>query len=185
MQAADFSLCAWEKYQQARRTGKLWLVRAFFVVVLALGLSACGGKFRTYNGPEVTSIQVHKSERKMYLLHNNEVLEQFDISLGKEPVGPKQFEGDFKTPEGAYYISHKNPKSQYHLSLGVSYPNKRQVEFARSQGKAPGGDIFIHGGPPRPVAVWDWTAGCIAVTDEEMERIYAMVKPGTVIHILP
>jgi murein L,D-transpeptidase YafK len=162
----------------------MWL-RAVLVAVMAFGLAACGGKFRTYHGPEVTSIQVHKSERKMYLLHNDEVLEEFDVSLGKNPLGPKQFEGDGKTPEGAYYISHKNPRSQYHLSLGVSYPNVRQVEFARSQGKAPGGDIFIHGGPPRPVNKRDWTAGCIAVTDREMERIYAMVKPGTVIHILP
>ncbi|AWB50078.1 hypothetical protein HYN69_17595 [Gemmobacter aquarius] len=163
----------------------MWLGRAFLVLMLAFGLAACGDKFRTYNGPEVTSVQVHKSARKMYLLHDTTILEEFNVSLGKQPVGPKQFEGDFKTPEGAYYISHKNPKSQYHLSLGVSYPNPRQVEFARSQGKSPGGDIFIHGGPPRPVDRWDWTAGCIAVTDKEMELVYSMVNSGTVIHILP
>ncbi len=163
----------------------MWLGRALLILAMALGLAACGGKFRGYNGPEVTSIQVHKAERKMYLLHDNTILEQFDVSLGKTPVGPKQFEGDGKTPEGAYYISHKNPKSQYHLSLGVSYPNPAQVAFARANGKPPGGDIFIHGGPPRPVSVRDWTAGCIAVTDKEIELIYSMVKPGTVIHILP
>lgn len=163
----------------------MWLGRAFLVLVMALGLAACGGKFRTYNGPEVTSVQVHKSERKMYLLHGNEILEEFNVSLGKVPVGHKQFEGDGKTPEGAYFISHKNPKSQYHLSLGVSYPNNADRSFAAAQGKPPGGDIFIHGGPPRPVSKWDWTAGCIAVTDKEMEVIYSMVKPGTVIHILP
>lgn len=163
----------------------MWLGRAFLVLVVAFGLAACGDKFRNYNGPEVTSVQVHKSTRKMYLLHDNTILEEFDVSLGNQPVGPKQFEGDGKTPEGAYYISHRNPKSQYHLSLGVSYPNPRQVDFARAAGKSPGGDIFIHGGPPRPVSKWDWTAGCIAVTDEEMETVYAMVKPGTVIHIMP
>lgn len=163
----------------------MWLGRAFLVLVLALGLAACGAKQRVYTGPEVTSIQVHKSTRKMYLLHGSEILKQYDVALGGSPVGQKQFEGDGKTPEGAYYITHKNPRSQYHLSLGISYPNKRQVEFAQAQGKKPGGDIFIHGGPPRPVNKRDWTAGCIAVTDEEIEEIYPMVKPGTVIHILP
>ena len=85
---------------------------------VAVGLSACGGKFRTYNGPEVTSIQVHKADRKMYLLHNGEVLESYDIGLGFAPEGHKQFEGDGKTPEGTYYITHKNPRSEFHLSLG-------------------------------------------------------------------
>lgn len=163
----------------------MWLGRALLVLVMALGLAACGGKFRSYSGPPVTEIQVHKSERKMYLISGNTIIKEYDVALGKNPVGQKQFEGDGKTPEGAYYISHKNPKSQYHLSLGISYPNRQQVEYARAQGKPPGGDIFIHGGPPRPVNKRDWTAGCIAVTDEEIEEIYAMVKPGTVIHILP
>lgn len=160
-------------------------LRFILVLVAVVGLVGCGGKFRTYNGPEVTSIQVHKSQRKMYLLHNGEILKDYNVSLGFQPVGHKQFEGDGKTPEGAYYISHKNPRSTYHLSLGISYPNRRDVAFAREKGKSPGGDIFIHGGPLKPVPVWDWTAGCIAVTDEQMEEIYAMVKPGTVIHILP
>lgn len=163
----------------------MWLGRAFLVLVMMLGLAACGGKFRTYNGPEVTSVQVHKSARKMYLLHGNEILEEYDVSLGNAPVGQKQFEGDGKTPEGAYFISHRNPKSKFHLSLGVSYPKPEQVALARAAGKSPGGDIFIHGGPPGPVDKWDWTAGCIAVTDKEMEVIYSMVKPGTVIHIMP
>ena len=161
------------------------VIRLFLILVIAIGLSACGGKFRTYNGPEVTSIQVHKADRKMYLLHNGEVLENYDISLGFAPEGHKQFEGDGKTPEGAYYITHKNPRSTYYLSLGISYPNTTDVAFAEAAGKSPGGDIFIHGGPTRKVSVRDWTAGCIAVTDKEMEVIYSMVKPGMVIHILP
>jgi murein L,D-transpeptidase YafK len=161
------------------------VIRIVLMLVLAIGLSACGGKFRTYNGPEVTSIQVHKADRKMYLLHNGKVLESYDISLGFAPEGHKQFEGDGKTPEGTYYITHKNPRSTYHLSLGISYPNVTDVDFAKAAGKPPGGDIFIHGGPPRKVSVRDWTAGCIAVTDKQMEVIYSMVKPGTVIHVLP
>ena len=160
--------------------------RFFFVLLVILGLTGCAGdKFRSYNGPEVTSIQVHKGTRKMYLLHNGQILEEFNVSLGFAPEGHKQFEGDGKTPEGTYRITHRNPKSAFHLSLGISYPNTADRAYASSKGKSPGGDIFIHGGPPRPVDRWDWTAGCIAVTDEEMEVIYAMVKPGTVIHILP
>lgn len=108
----------------------MWVFRTVLMLILAVGLSACGGKFRTYNGPEVTSIQVHKADRKMYLLHHNRVLKSYDISLGFAPEGHKQFEGDGKTPEGTYYITHKNPKSAFHLSLGVSYPNEADVAFA-------------------------------------------------------
>lgn len=164
-----------------------WFLKVFLVLALALGLSACGGsgKFRKYNGPEVTSVQVHKAARKMYLLHNGRVLESYDIALGFAPEGHKQFEGDGKTPEGAYYITHKNPRSAFHLSLGISYPNTADRAFAEEAGKSPGGDIFIHGGPRRPISRRDWTEGCIAVTDKEMEVIYSMVEPGTVIHILP
>ena len=161
--------------------------RVFLILALAVGLSACGpkSKFLKYNGPEVTSVQVHKADRKMYLLHNGRVLESYDIALGFAPNGHKQFEGDGKTPEGTYYITHKNPRSRFHLSLGISYPNVADVEFAESQDKSPGGDIFIHGGPLGPIVRRDWTEGCIAVTNKEMERIYSMVEPGTVIHIMP
>ena len=165
-------------------------LRVFLILALAFGLTACGGgKFRTYNGPAVTQIQVHKADRKMYLIHNDRVLKTYDIGLGGNPVGHKQFEGDGKTPEGAYRISHKNPKSRYHLSLGISYPNAQDRAHAAAQGKAPGGDIFIHGAPPASVrgrnVPDDWTAGCIAVSDREIEVIYSMIKPGTPIYIYP
>ena len=162
-------------------------LRVFLILAVLFGLAACGndGKFRKYRGPEVTSIQVHKADRKMYLLHNGRVLESYDIALGFTPEGHKQFEGDGKTPEGTYYITHKNPRSEFHLSLGISYPNAADRAFAEAAGKPPGGDIFIHGGPNRKVSRRDWTAGCIAVTDKEMEVIYSMINPGTVIHVLP
>ena len=162
--------------------------QVFLFVAALLVLVSCGtkeGKFRTYKGPPVTAIVVDKSDRQMFLLNGNKVLEQYTVHLGGNPVGHKQFEGDGKTPEGQYRISHRNPRSQYHLSLGISYPNDQDRAFAASQGKQPGGDIFIHGGPPRPVNKHDWTAGCIAVSDEEMEVIYSMVKPGTPIFIRP
>ena len=155
------------------------------ILVAVIGLSGCGSKFKRYNGPEVTQVQVHKADRKMYLFHNDKVLKAYDIGLGFAPVGHKQFEGDGKTPEGQYFISHKNPDSQYHLSLGISYPNEADIAFAESQDKSPGGDIFIHGGPNTRVTKRDWTWGCISITDREMEKVYSMVKPGTPIFILP
>lgn len=169
------------------------IFKVFIALFLVLGLAACGGnsgsgpgpKFREYHGPEVTQVQVHKAARKLYLLHNDRVLRHYDVALGFNPVGHKQFEGDGKTPEGAYYINYKNPNSEYHLSLMVSYPNPLDRSFARSQGKSPGGDIFIHGGPKRPTSRADWTAGCVAVTDEEMEEVYSMVRQGTPIFLLP
>lgn len=157
------------------------------VVLLCAGLSACStSKFKTYNGPEVTHIVVHKAERKMYLLHENDVLESYEIELGFAPDGHKQFEGDGKTPEGTYRIDRRNPNSDFHLSLGLSYPNVRDVAFAEAAGKSPGGDIFIHGQPNKKSGSGpDWTAGCISVTNKEMEVIYSMVKNGTLITVRP
>lgn len=161
------------------------LLRLIVLFCAALAVASCGSKFKTYNGPKVTEIQVHKADRKMYLLHNEKVLKTYDVALGFAPVGHKQVEGDGKTPEGTYTISHKNPKSSFHLSLGVNYPNAQDRAYAASIGEPPGGDIFIHGGPTQRVYQRDWTAGCIAVTNREMEKIYSMVEPGTPIHILP
>ncbi|MDP3261601.1 MAG: L,D-transpeptidase family protein [Tabrizicola sp.] len=161
------------------------ILRLVVILVMALGLAACGSKFRSYNGPKVTQVQVHKADRKMYLLHNDRVLKSYDVALGFMPDGHKQFEGDGKTPEGGYFISHKNPNSEFHLSLGISYPNEADVAFAESMDKQPGGDIFIHGGPNKPIRRPDWTAGCIAVSDKEMEVVYSMIEPGTPIFILP
>ena len=155
------------------------------ILVIVFGLAGCGSKFRKYHGPEVTQVQVHKADRKMYLLHNDRVLKSYEIALGFAPEGHKQFEGDGKTPEGMYFISHKNPDSNFHLSLGVSYPNETDIAFAETQGKSPGGDIFIHGGPKTRVSRRELTMGCVALTDREMEVVYSMVKPGTPIFILP
>ncbi len=162
------------------------MVRFLAVLALAFGLVACGNsKFRMYNGPEVTSVQVHKGARKMYLLHNDKVLQTYDVALGFAPQGHKSFEGDGKTPEGTYRIDRRNPNSEFHLSIGISYPNDADRAYAESIGQPPGGDIFIHGWSRRPIRRADWTAGCIAVKDKEIEMVYAMVRDGTVIHILP
>ncbi|MHC9235576.1 L,D-transpeptidase family protein [Pseudooceanicola sp. 502str34] len=165
-------------------------MRRFWIVLMLLAgvtLAGCSSsKFKTYRGPEVTRIYVFKDQRMMHLMHNNEVLKSYDIELGFAPRGHKQFEGDGKTPEGRYFIDRRNPNSSFHLSVGISYPNPYDRAFAHEQGKSPGGDIFIHG-RPKDVAKGplDWTAGCISVTDKEIEDIYAMVRDGTEILIYP
>ncbi len=164
------------------------VIRAMLVGLILAGLAGCGSsKFRTYDGPEVTRVVIDKSQRQLYLLHGNVMLKSFDVGLGFAPEGHKRYEGDGRTPEGHYLIDKRNPDSSYHLSVGISYPNRRDVEVARGIGRPPGGDIFIHGRGPSYVKGLpdDWTAGCIAVTDKEIEQIYAMVEQGTPVSIYP
>jgi murein L,D-transpeptidase YafK len=160
-------------------------LRLALVVALMLGVAGCGSKFKTYNGPEVTRVEVFKGTRRMYLMHNDQVLKSYDVDLGFAPVGHKMARGDGRTPEGAYVINRRNPNSSYHLSIGVSYPNATDVQVARAAGVSPGGDIFIHGEPREFRRKHDWTAGCIAVTNGEIEDVYAMVRNGTPIYISP
>ncbi|MGI9391897.1 MAG: L,D-transpeptidase family protein [Boseongicola sp.] len=151
---------------------------------LAAILSGCASKFRSYNGPEVTRIAVFKNSRKMYLIHQDTPLRAFNIDLGFAPVGDKKISGDGKTPEGEYVIDRRNPDSKYHLSVGINYPNEKDIAEAEKLGEEPGGDIFIHG-RGNLLSRWkpDWTWGCIAVTNDEIEDIYAMVNDGTPISI--
>lgn len=159
--------------------------RVILMVVALFALATCGTKFKTYNGPTVTAVEVHKADRRMYLLNGSEILKAYKIHLGGNPIGPKQFEGDSKTPEGGYVITHRNPNSAYHLSLGISYPNDADRAFAEANEKLPGGDIFIHGANNDGSSRGNWTVGCIAVSDRQIEEIYAMVRPGTPINIFP
>ena len=163
------------------------VLRMMLVALALVGLTSCGApsKFKSYNGPAVTLVEIHKADRKMYLIHDTQILKSYDIELGGSPFGPKQFEGDGKTPEGSYYITHRNPNSTYHLSLGISYPNAADVAFADSQEKKAGDNIFIHGQPGWTRVRGDWTAGCIALKDRDMEQAYAMVNPGTPINFFP
>jgi murein L,D-transpeptidase YafK len=131
-------------------------------------------------------IIVNKSKREMLLLSRDSILRRYRIALGRDPVGHKNREGDGRTPEGSYRIDRRNPKSAYHLSLHVSYPSSADSDRARELGLDPGGDIMIHGlrlGVEHPER--DWTQGCIAVTNEEMEEIWSLVADGTPIQINP
>jgi murein L,D-transpeptidase YafK len=143
------------------------------------------------SGAEVTAdrIVVNKAKREMLLLRAGRVMRRYRIGLGQAPAGAKEREGDSKTPEGLYTISGRNPKSAYHLSLRISYPSAADIERARAAGYEPGGDIMIHGLPngesATPRHATDWTRGCIAVTDAEMEEIWRLVADGTPIEINP
>jgi len=166
-------------------------------LAMLAALAACGQSastsaapppvFKRYDGPAVTQVAVYKSERRMHLLSGTRVLKSYDFGMGNAPVGHKQFEGDGKTPEGLYYIDRFNPRSRYHLSVGISYPNERDRAYAAQFGRSAGGDIMFHGrGPEGNVvapAKWDWTAGCIAMTDSEIEDVYAMLKIGVPVWI--
>jgi L,D-peptidoglycan transpeptidase YkuD (ErfK/YbiS/YcfS/YnhG family) len=139
----------------------------------------------------VDKVLVEKKERRLTLLSKGEVIKTYKIALGGDPVGPKERQGDNKTPEGTYIIDSRNNNSDYHLSLHISYPNEKDKMRAKELGVSPGGDIMIHG--IKNGLAWvgalhagiDWTKGCIAVTDEEMEEIYKLVPNGTIVEIRP
>jgi murein L,D-transpeptidase YafK len=137
------------------------------------------------------SIVVLKSERKLFLLHQGRPLREYRIALGGDPVGTKREEGDQRTPEGRYVIDYRNDHSAYHLALHISYPDENDRLQAAARGVNPGGLIMIHGtGSSDPLIdrwhrLLDWTHGCIAVTNEEIEQIWRAVPDGTPIEIRP
>jgi murein L,D-transpeptidase YafK len=139
----------------------------------------------------VDKVLIEKQERRLTLLAKGEVIKTYQIALGGNPVGPKERQGDCKTPEGTYIIDARNGNSGYHLALHISYPNEDDKRRARERGVSPGGDIMIHGlknGFAQVGALHtasDWTEGCIAVTNQEMEEIYRFVPVGTVVEIKP
>jgi len=132
----------------------------------------------------VDEIRVDKSERRMTLLRDGRIVKSYRILLGDAPVGHKRQQGDERTPEGRYRITFRNDKSRFHLSLRVSYPNEADRRQARVRGVDPGGDIMIHGGTP-PGYSRDWTDGCIALSDAQIEEVWRLVPVGTPIIILP
>ncbi|HLP49598.1 MAG TPA: L,D-transpeptidase family protein [Chitinophagales bacterium] len=144
-----------------------------------------------YGNIKVDSIAVHKAERELQAFSNGQLVKIYRVCLGQNPVGPKQVNGDKKTPEGLYRISYRNAGSLYHKSLAISYPNKQDVERAKKMGESAGGDVMIHGlpnfdaeaGPDKYTN--DWTWGCIALRNHEIDELFERVKPGTPILIMP
>ena len=136
-------------------------------------------------------VRVDKSERRLELLHKGTVLRSYRVALGNAPEGHKREEGDERTPEGRYVLDWRNPGSSFHKSIHISYPNAADRAAAKAAGRDPGGLIMIHG-QPNGFGWWswllqlvDWTDGCIAVTDAEMDEIWTMVDNGTPIEITP
>lgn len=143
------------------------------------------------NIDNIDQIKIIKSERKLFTYGKGKLLKTYKIALGKNPIGQKLKEGDGRTPEGVYEIIAKNPKSAYHLSLKISYPNPKQIEEAKKLSINPGDDIMIHGIRNglgfigKYHSLIDWTQGCIAVSSKEIEEIYNLVLIGTKVEILP
>ena len=136
-------------------------------------------------------VLVEKSARRLTLLRGGTALKTYRVALGRAPVGAKEYEGDQRTPEGIYSIDFHKPDSDYHLALHISYPEQRDIDRAAPHGLSAGSDIMIHGLPNGRNWIGafhrrtDWTAGCIAVTDFEIEEIYRAVPDGTPIEIRP
>ncbi len=141
--------------------------------------------------PVADKVVVHKSERRLYLMRHGEVLRSYHIALGLVPDGPKARAGDFRTPEGHYALTRRNPRSDYFLSILVSYPNDQDQEHARRERVDPGGSIMIHGLPNslrHSVSYYersDWTDGCIALSDSDMVEVWLMTRENTPIEIVP
>jgi murein L,D-transpeptidase YafK len=136
-------------------------------------------------------VLVEKSARRLTLLRNGNPLKTYRVALGRGPVGAKEYEGDHRTPEGTYTIDFHKPDSDYHMALHVSYPEQHDIDRAAVQGLSAGSDIMIHGLPNGRGWIGrfhrrnDWTAGCVAVTDFEIEEIYRAVPDGTPIDLRP
>jgi len=163
------------------------------IVTLQKKIEALEKRFFTYaiQKGSVDRILIEKNARRLMLISQGEVLKSYNIALGGNPIGPKERQGDNKTPEGTYVIDGRNKDSRFHLSLHISYPNERDKNRAKELGVSPGGDIMIHGikngfswvGDAHTAV--DWTKGCIAVTDEEIEEISKLAPNGTIVEIRP
>ncbi len=141
--------------------------------------------------PVADRVLVRKSERRLYLMRGDDVLRAYHVALGLNPGGHKERAGDFRTPEGSYRLTRRNARSDFFLSIQVSYPNEQDVQRARRNGWQPGGSIMIHGLPNDPrhgpdyYATQDWTDGCIAVTNADMVEIWMMTSDNVPIEIRP
>jgi murein L,D-transpeptidase YafK len=168
---------------------ELWLIHE--MIPIENNYEAINNNVKLDPSVKIDKVIVYKGKRSMLLLRGGEVLKTYRVSLGKNPVGPKEKEGDKKTPEGKYILDWKNPNSKYHLSIHISYPNDDDKRNAEQKGVSPGGEIMIHGCPNGFGWNWkyykeiDWTDGCIAVSNEEIEEIWNTVENGTEIEINP
>lgn len=176
---------------RSRQTLRRYLLFALTLLLIAAAVVFIFQKRQDLRSPKADKILVEKGARRLTLLSGSRTLKEYHIALGFSPVGPKEREGDGRTPEGIYIIDFHKPDSAFHRALHVSYPSAQDNARAAEAGLSPGGDILIHGLPSGLGALGagyrlrDWTAGCIAVTDPEIDEIYSSVDDGTPIEIVP
>lgn len=171
----------------AMRAGTLW------VLALSLSWGFCGQSpaQSVSSGERADTILIVKHERKLYLLHDNAPLRSYRIALGLSPTGAKEREWDFRTPEGSYIIDFRQEHSHYFKALHISYPSSTDLKRSSSQHLAAGRDIFIHGEPNQPskpdsyYKTRDWTNGCIALSDEDLQEVWNLTAGRTRVEIVP
>jgi len=162
------------------------------ILLLALFLTACATPPQApVKQKRVDLVLVEKSTNKMYLMKRGDVVRAYDVAFGLNPIGHKQMQGDMRTPEGRYMIDYKNYNSKFYKSLNISYPNEFDVMRAKSRGVDPGDDIVIHGMPNEvgnytgPIKPRNWTQGCIALLNNEMDELFYFIDVDTPIEIRP
>lgn len=161
------------------------------VASAATGFDARTSQLRGVDLPVATRVVVHKAERRLEIFSRERRLREFRIALGGDPIGHKLAEGDSRTPEGRYMLGTRNPRSDFFLSMHVSYPNAADTARARKLGRRPGGMIMVHGQPNEPkrsaryYATEDWTDGCIALSNADMMEFWLLVPENTPIDIRP
>jgi murein L,D-transpeptidase YafK len=162
----------------------------YLALCILLLIGSCS-LFSQTDNDRVDLLVVHKAERKLVLLSRGKEIRSYKIALGGNPVGPKTQQGDHKTPEGLYTLDSRNPNSHFYKAFHISYPNSGDAAAAKRAGVKAGGDIMLHGLPKdyawvgKAHTLHDWTDGCIAVTNEEMDEIWGLVRVGTQIEIKP
>lgn len=177
----------------------IWFVRRLIYLCLLLGLGFIAASL--YSPPvvlapppppltgQIDRIVIEKAARRMTLIQDGKVVRTYGVALGFSPAGDKVRQGDGKTPEGEFTIDRRNSESAFHLSIGIDYPKPKDIARAALASYAPGGDIFIHGQPnalPAGLKIkGDWTAGCIALSNAEIEEVWAVTPIGTTVEIRP
>jgi murein L,D-transpeptidase YafK len=166
----------------------LWLASILACVWMSVVLAS---RLAAQDAAKVDRIVVEKSKRTLTLRHGSKILKSYKVALGAQPVGAKDRQGDHKTPEGIYSVDAKNPNSQFYKALHLSYPSRADRANARKLGVSPGGDVEIHGLGSKwgwlgaKHRLTDWTDGCVALTNEEIDEIDPLVKVGTAVEIRP
>jgi murein L,D-transpeptidase YafK len=164
------------------------VLRSMWVLLFASSSLLADGMF------VADKVIIKKSTRMLYLSSGGEIFQKYHVSLGQVPEGAKEVEGDMKTPEGAYRLDWRQHSDQYYKSLHISYPNSKEKARAKSLGSSAGGMIMIHGTPPSwslsPYGDWmnvfiDWTQGCIAMSNDDIEEVWEQTQNGTTVVIVP